>query len=285
VPEFFTSTENGRRLEYSSRLFSDNVLTTAWTLLYQNSAVPDAAGGLPSASCVLRIAQEGLMRVLLVEDDEAVASLVRRGLVQEGFSVDAATDGRDAFHRALDESYDVIILDLVIPYVDGLELLGRLRKEGSGVPVLILSAKDTVEDRVRGLNCGADDYLVKPFSFAELSARVRALLRRHSAMQHSSVRVGDLIMDFASRKVMRDGHTVTLTPKEFALLEYLVRNQGTVLTRTMIAEHVWDQHFDSFSNTIDVYIRYLRAKLEEGSQGRLIHTIRGVGYVFSAEVQ
>jgi heavy metal response regulator len=225
------------------------------------------------------------MRVLLVEDDEAVASFVRRGLTQEGYAVDVATEGRDAFHRALDESYDVIILDVVIPHLDGLAVLGSLRKEGSAVPVLILSARDSVEDRVRGLNCGADDYLVKPFSFAELSARVRALLRRRGGVESSCVRIGQLRIDFAARKVARDGCPISLTRKEFALLEYFARNRDTVLTRAMIAEHVWDQHFDSFSNTIDVYIRYLRAKIEDGCQSKLIHTVRGVGYIFSAEAR
>ena len=225
------------------------------------------------------------MRILLVEDDEAVAAFVAGGLAQEGFSIDTAAEGRDAFHRALDESYDLIILDVVIPHIDGLELLGRLRKQGSAVPVLILSAKDSLEDRVRGLNCGADDYLVKPFGFAELLARVRALLRRPADIAKSSLLVGHLKVDFSARKVTRDGRTISLTRKEFALLEYLVRNRGTVLTRAMIAEHVWDQHFDSFSNTIDVYIRYLREKLEDGSEQKLIHTVRGVGYVLSTEDQ
>src|SRR5437016_684939 len=175
------------------------------------------------------------MRVLQVEDDEAVAQFVRVGLAQEGFSFDAATDGQEAFHRALDEPYDVIILDVVIPQMNGFEVLRRLRKEGSAVPVLILSAKDSVEDRVRGLNSGADDYLVKPFSFSELSARVRALLRRRGEVERSVVHVGHLTMDFAAHKVTRNGRAISLTPREFALLEYLVRNRGTVLTRTMIA--------------------------------------------------
>ena len=221
------------------------------------------------------------MRVLLVEDDGRVSSFIRRGLVQEGFSVDVSRDGRDAFHQALHEPYDVIVLDILIPYMDGFEVLGQIRKQGCRVPVLILSAKDGVEDRVRGLNGGADDYLVKPFSFAELTARIRALLRRGSDLGQSVVRVEDLEIDLAARKVTRSGRRINLTPKEFSLLEYLVRNQGNVLTRTMIAEHVWDQHFDSFSNVIDVHIRYLRAKVDDTSRTRLIHTIRGVGYVLS----
>ncbi len=223
------------------------------------------------------------MRVLLVEDDETVASFVRRGLVQEGFCVDVARDGRDAYHQALHEPYDVIVLDILIPFMDGFEVLAQIRKQGCRVPVLILSAKDGVEERVRGLNAGADDYLVKPFSFAELTARIRALLRRHSDLGQSVVGVGDLEMDLAARKVTRHGKRISLTPKEFSLLEYLARNRGNVLTRTMIAEHVWDQHFDSFSNVVDVYIRYLRAKVDDPSRTKLIHTIRGVGYVLSEE--
>jgi two-component system, OmpR family, copper resistance phosphate regulon response regulator CusR len=222
------------------------------------------------------------VRVLLVEDDGRVSSFIRQGLEQEGFSVDVACDGRDAFHQALHEPYDVIILDIMIPFMDGFEVLDQIRSQGCQVPVLVLSARDAVEDRVHGLNKGADDYLVKPFTFAELTARIRALLRRGSDLGQSLVRVGDLEMDLAARKVTRNGRRVNLTPKEFSLLEYLVRNQGNVLTRTMIAEHVWDQHFDTFTNVIDVYIRYLRAKVDEESPTRLIHTIRGVGYVVSA---
>jgi len=223
------------------------------------------------------------MRILLVEDDESVSSFVRRGLVQEGFSVDVSPDGRDAFHRALEEPYDVIVLDILIPFMDGMEVLAQIRKQGSRVPVLILSAKDCVEDRVRGLDCGADDYLVKPFSFAELTARIRALLRRGTDQGQAVVQVEDLEIDLAAHKVTRNGTRIVLTPKEFSLLEYLVRNRGNVLTRTMIAEHVWDQHFDSFSNVIDVYIRYLRAKVDDMSSKKLIHTIRGVGYVLATE--
>jgi len=223
------------------------------------------------------------MRVLLVEDDGRVSSFIRRGLVEEGFAVDVSRDGRDAFHQAVHEPYDVIVLDVLIPFMDGFEVLSQIREQGCRVPVLILSAKDTVEDRVRGLNTGADDYLVKPFSFPELTARIRALLRRRSDLGQAPVRIGDLEMDLASRKVVRGGRRINLTPKEFSLLEYLVLNRGSVLTRTMIAEHVWDQHFDSFSNVIDVYIRYLRAKVDDPFPAKLIHTIRGVGYVLSEE--
>ncbi len=223
------------------------------------------------------------MRVLLAEDDDRVASFVRRGLVQEGFSVDLSRDGADAFHQALHEPYDVLVLDLLIPLMDGFEVLGQIRKQGSRLPVLILSAKDSVEDRVRGLDAGADDYLVKPFSFAELTARIRVLLRRRPDAGQCAMRVGDLEMDLAGRKVTRTGKRINLTPKEFSLLEYLVRHHGTVVTRTMIAEHVWDQHFDTFTNVIDVYIRYLRSKIDDPFPTKLIHTIRGVGYLLSEE--
>ena len=223
------------------------------------------------------------MRVLLVEDDESVSSFIRRGLTAEGFSVDVARDGREAFRQALDEPYDVIVLDILIPFMDGLQVLGQIRKESCRVPVLVVSAKDGVDDRIRGLDAGADDYLVKPFNFAELTARIRALLRRNSDLVQDSIQLGDLQIDLARRRVSRAGRRIFLTPKEFSLLEYMIRNRGNVLTRTMIAEHVWDQHFDTFSNVIDVYIRYLRAKLDDASATKLIHTIRGVGYVLSTE--
>jgi len=225
------------------------------------------------------------MRVLLVEDDARVASFVSRGLEQEGFSVDLSSEGRDAFHQALHEPYDVIVLDILIPFMDGFEVLRQIRKQGCQVPVLILSAKDGVEDRVRGLNEGADDYLVKPFSFPELTARIRALLRRRTEVGHPVVRVADLEVDLAARKVTRGGKAIALTPKEFSLLEYLVHCRGNVLTRTMIAEHVWDQHFDSFSNIVDVYIRYLRAKVDDPFPTKLIQTVRGVGYVLGQDAR
>jgi len=226
-----------------------------------------------------------IVRVLLVEDDEVVSSFVRRGLIEEGYSVDVSIDGRDAFHRALDVSYDVIILDVVIPFIDGFEVVRGIRKEGRRVPVLMLSGKNSVEERVRGLDSGADDYLVKPFSFEELSPRVRALSRRHGEFWQPSVELGNFKIDFAAHKVTRQERVINLTAKEFALLAYLVRNRGNVVTRTMIAEHVWDQHFDSFSNIVDVYVRYLRVKLDDGFQSKLIHTVRGVGYVFSPQTE
>jgi DNA-binding response OmpR family regulator len=195
--------------------------------------------------------------------------------------VDVPADHELSFHRALDVSYDVIVLDVVIPFIDGFEVVRGIRKEGRRVPVLMLSGKHSVEERVRGLDSGADDYLVKPFSFEELSARVRALSRRHGEFYQPSVELDNFKIDFAAHKVTREERVINLTAKEFALLAYLVRNRGNVVTRTMIAEHVWDQHFDSFSNIVDVYVRYLRVKLDDGFQSKLIHTVRGVGYVFA----
>ena len=223
------------------------------------------------------------MRVLVVEDDRRVASFIRRGLVTEGFAVDVAGDGADAFHQAVHEPYDVIVLDIVIPVMDGFEVLGEIRKIGCRVPVLVLSARAGVDDRIRGLDQGADDYLIKPFNFAELTARIRALLRRRSDPEPSIRRVADLEIDLASRKVTRGGRRIALTPKQFSLLDYLLRNAGSVVTRTMIAEHVWDQHFDTFSNIVDVHIRYLRAKIDDDFDAKLIRTVRGVGYVLTQE--
>jgi DNA-binding response OmpR family regulator len=193
-------------------------------------------------------------------------------------AVDAAADGEEALALALAEPYDAIVLDLGLPRRDGLEVLRELRSRGCATPVLVLTARDAVEDRVQGLDGGADDYLVKPFAFAELLARVRALLRRATGGS-SAIRVGDLVLDTAARSAERAGRRLELTAKEFALLEYLARHAGEVVTRTMIAEHVWNLDFDSFSNVIDVYIRYLRRKVDDPFETKLIHTRRGIGYV------
>jgi len=221
------------------------------------------------------------MRVLVVEDELRVRSFLERGLREAGFVVDAAEDGETGLGLALVHPYDAIVLDLMLPKRDGLSVLRELRAAGRATPVLVLTARDEVDDRVRGLDVGADDYLPKPFAFAELLARVRALLRRGSA-RPSLIRVDDLHIDLLSRKVERAGVRIDLTQKEFALLEYLARHTGEVVTRTMISEHVWDMNFDSFSNVIDVYIRYLRRKIDEPFGTKLIHTRRGVGYVLTA---
>jgi two-component system copper resistance phosphate regulon response regulator CusR len=218
------------------------------------------------------------VRVLLVEDEARVRSFIKRGLIEAGLALDEAADGDRALEIAFEADYDAIVLDLTLPGLDGLEVLRRLRGEGCATPVLILTARDSIDDRVRGLDAGADDYLVKPFAFAELLARLRALMRRGTTLS-SVISVGDLTIDLASRKVDRAGIQIDLTSKEFALLEYLARRAGQVVTRTMISEHVWDINFDTLSNVIDVYIRYLRRKIDDPFDEKLIHTRRGVGYV------
>ena len=218
------------------------------------------------------------MRILVVEDDKAVASFVKRGLESEQYAVDAAADGEEA--QALIEAagFDLIILDLVLPKVDGLDVLKYIRIRKPSPPVLILSGRARVEDRVKGLDLGADDYLTKPFSFSELSARVRALLRRSPNSFDIILRVGDLELDRAERLVRRASRRIELTPREFALLEYLMRNAGRPVTRAMIIEHVWNFSFDTMTNVVDVYINYLRKKVDQGFEQKLIHTVRNVGY-------
>ena len=214
----------------------------------------------------------------MVEDEARVRSFLRRGLSEAGMTVDLAADGVQALELALATPYDAIVLDLGLPHRDGLDVLKDLRARGCATPVLVLTARDAVADRVQGLDRGADDYLVKPFAFAELLARVRALLRRGTPLS-SVIRIGDLVLDTAARTVERAGRRVELTAKEYSLLEYLARHAGEVVTRTMIAEHVWQLDFDSFSNVIDVYVRYLRRKIDDPFETKLIHTRRGVGYV------
>lgn len=218
------------------------------------------------------------MRVLLVEDDKAVASFVKKGLEAEQYAVDVATEGDEARYMAEEIDYDIIILDLNLPKVDGLEVLRHIRAKKSSLPILVLTGRSRVEDRVKGLDRGADDYLTKPFSFSELSARLRALVRRVNQPRELTLRVGDLEIDRVEHKVTRAGRPIELTPKEFALLEYLTRNADRCVTRAMIIEHVWNFSFDTMTNVVDVYINYLRKKIEEGFDRRLIHTVRGVGY-------
>ncbi|MCH7985865.1 MAG: response regulator transcription factor [Acidobacteria bacterium] len=218
------------------------------------------------------------MRVLVAEDDNALASFVRKGLEAEHYAVDIASDGAEAQYMAEEYDYDLVILDLTLPQTDGLHVLKRVRAKKSGLPVLVLTARSRVEDRVKGLDLGADDYLTKPFSFSELSARVRALLRRGSRPAESILRAEDLELNRVERTVKRAGRRIELTPKEFALLEYLMLNAGRRVTRTMIIEHVWNLSFDTMTNVVDVYINYLRKKVDEGFGHRLIRTVRGVGY-------
>jgi heavy metal response regulator len=223
------------------------------------------------------------MRILVVEDERKVASLIKKGLEEESYAVDLAPDGSMGLNMALDGVHDLIILDINLPGMDGLGILKELRRKKVQTPVLLLTVRATIEDRVFGLDTGADDYLTKPFAFQELLARVRALLRRRAEAEPPLLRVADLTLDPARRIVCRGNDKIELTTKEFALLDYFMRNPGRVLTRTMITEHVWDYDFDTMTNIIDVYVNYLRKKIDTGRDPKLIHTIRGVGYVLQAE--
>ncbi len=218
------------------------------------------------------------LRVLVVEDESSIAAFLKQGLTEEGFAVDVAGDGETAVDYALAAAYDVIILDVLLPRKDGLEVCAELRRRDLRTPILMLTARGEVEHRVQGLDAGADDYLVKPFAFAELLARLRALLRRPGPSLSAKLQAGDLTLDPATRRVERAGRPIDLTPREFALLELFLRHPGQVLSRTQIAEHVWNFNFYSESNIVDVYVRYLRRKIDEGHEAKLLQTIRGVGY-------
>jgi len=223
------------------------------------------------------------MRILLVEDEPKVASFIRRALEEESYAVDVCGDGTMGLDWAQGVNYDLIILDLMLPGLPGLQLLRQLRAAGVKTPVLILTARSEVDQRVKGLNAGADDYLTKPFAIEELIARARALFRRASGTPTGTLQVDDLVLNPVTREVTRGGQRIELTAKEYALLEYLMRNAGRVLTRPMITEHVWDLDFDTFTNVIDVYISYLRNKIDRGRDATLIQTVRGSGYMIRAE--
>ena len=223
------------------------------------------------------------MRILVIEDEKKVARFIKKGLEEEGYAVDLAFDGEEGLARVLDQVHDLIILDIALPKMDGLQLLKKLREKKVPTPVLLLTVRATIEDKVLGLDSGADDYLTKPFAFQELLARIRALLRRKAEAGPPLLQVEDLVLDPARHLVTRGGEKIDLTSKEFALLEYLMRNTGRVLTRAMISEHVWNYDFDTETNVIDVYVNYLRRKIDSGGEKKLIHTIRGSGYVLKSE--
>jgi heavy metal response regulator len=218
------------------------------------------------------------MRILVVEDEERIASFVARGLREAHYVVDVASDGEKGLYLAEINEYDLLILDIRLPGCDGISICRQLRSKKIEVPILMLSAKSSADDKVRGLNCGADDYLAKPFAFKELLARVQALLRRNKPSQGGVLRVGDLELNQLTHKVTRKDKEIELTSKEYTLLEYFMLNPGTVISRTMISDHVWHEDFDSFTNVIDVFVNYLRAKIDKGFAKPLIHTIRGSGY-------
>ncbi len=223
------------------------------------------------------------VKILIVEDESKTGEYLRQGLSEAGFVVDLAQDGADGLHLALQGDHDLVILDVMLPSLDGWQVLETLRKRGLQMPVLFLTARDQVEDRVKGLELGADDYLVKPFSFSELLARVRTILRRgRNSTDPTTLRVADLELDLLRRRVSRDGQRIDLTAKEFGLLELLMRRQGEVLPRSLIASQVWDMNFDSDTNVIEVAMRRLRVKIDEGRRVKLIQTVRGMGYVLEA---
>lgn len=222
------------------------------------------------------------MRILLVEDEPDAAKMLAKGLREQAYAVDIAYDGAQALEKSSVNAYDLLVLDIMLPQIDGLEVCRGLRANGVNVPILLLTARAGIDDRILGLDCGADDYLTKPFDFGELLARIRALLRRGSDKKDVVLTVGDLAIDTRSRIVRRGGISVSLTAKEYALLEYLARHEGQVVTRSEISEHVWEENYDPFSNLIEVYVQRLRRKLEAVDSVPLLHTRRGEGYVLSA---
>ncbi|MDF0665534.1 MAG: response regulator transcription factor [Nitrospira sp.] len=223
------------------------------------------------------------MRVLVIEDETKVGSFIQRALEEESYAVDLCEDGAKGLEMALAINYDLLVVDVMLPSMSGLDVLKNIRRERIHTPVLILSAQSQIDQRVKGLDAGADDYLTKPFAIDELLARVRALLRRGASESPGILQVEDLILNPATRDVTRGGQRIDLTLKEYALLEYLMRHTGRVLTRPMISEHVWNQDFDTFTNVIDVYVNYLRNKIDRGRTKKLIHTIRGSGYMLKAD--
>lgn len=223
------------------------------------------------------------MRIILIEDDKKIAAFIKKGLEEEHYAVDVFHDGEDGAYWATVNEYDLIILDIMLPKKNGIKICNEIRHKNILTPILMLTAKTSIEDRVKGLDTGADDYLTKPFAFEELFARVRSLLRRNQAYKTKTLKIADLELDPASRKVSRANKKIALTGKEYALLEYLMRNKGRVLTETMIIDHVWDMNFDPESNIVNVYIHHLREKVDRGFGKKLIHTIRSLGYTITDE--
>jgi DNA-binding response OmpR family regulator len=217
--------------------------------------------------------------ILLVEDEKKVSAFIKKGLEEENYSVETAPDGEKAKLLIQTVPFDLVIMDILMPKKDGLTLLQELRTEGNAIPVLMITAKGSVEDKVKGLDAGADDYLVKPFAIAELLARVRSLLRRKTTEKGTTIAIADLTLDLVSHKAKRANKQIELTAKEYMLLEYFIRNKNTILTRTTISEHIWNYNFDTGTNIIDVYINHLRTKIDGGFENKLLHTIRGVGYI------
>ncbi len=219
------------------------------------------------------------MRILIAEDEKSLNNVITKTLTKNGYSVDSCFDGEEALDYLAGAEYDAVILDIMMPKLDGISVLKKFRASGSSTPVLFLTAKDAVSDRVQGLDAGADDYLVKPFSFDELLARIRVLLRRNTGNAENVLRAANLTVDLNARAVFRDSTAIALSSKEFSILEYMVRNQGIVLTREKIEQHIWNYNYEGGSNVIDVYIRYLRKKIDDSYTPKLIHTVRGTGYV------
>jgi DNA-binding response OmpR family regulator len=223
------------------------------------------------------------MQILIVEDEDKIANFLRRGLMEESYAVDIAKDGEDALFKFDVNEYDFVVLDLMIPKVDGISVCRQIREKNKNIPILILTAKDTTEDKIKGLDAGADDYVTKPFSFDELTARIRALLRRGNKAEPTVLKVDNLILDPATKTAKRNEKTINLTAREYALLEYLMRNQKMVLSKTQILEHVWDYNYDGLSNIVETYVKYLRKKLKTtSSDKKLIHTSRGFGYIMKS---
>ncbi len=224
------------------------------------------------------------MRILIIEDEPSLLKSISRRLREEGYSVDTAEDGEDGQELIEVVEYDCIILDIMLPVINGLAVLKHIRNKGIKIPVLLLTAKDAIEDKVKGLDLGADDYLTKPFSFDELLARIRALLRRQNESKETTLKAVDLILDTVSHTVSRGGNDIELTAKEYAILEYMLRNKGRLLTRSQIADHVWNYDFEGNSNIVDVYIRYLRKKIDDDFDSKLLHTVRGSGYMLKEKI-